>query len=100
MNEPWQRGQRATTGLACGQRFGYPHPGTNGSALPGSDWHGHVSASIADDGRGGADPKLGSGLRDLADRAAADDGRLEIVSTPGRGASIRTTLPMAPALYG
>ncbi len=41
--------------------------------------------TIADDGVGGADPKGGSGVRGLVDRAEAVGGRLEIVSPPGRG---------------
>ena len=40
---------------------------------------------IADDGVGGADAARGSGLRGLADRVEALDGRLTVVSPPGRG---------------
>lgn len=56
---------------------------------------GSVAVSIADDGVGGADPQLGSGLRGLADRVAALDGSLDIDSGPGAGTSIRATLPLA-----
>ena len=50
--------------------------------------------TIADDGRGGADPAKGSGLRGLADRVAALGGTLEIDSH-GNGTTITATLPPA-----
>ncbi|WP_205698658.1 histidine kinase [Conexibacter sp. SYSU D00693] len=48
---------------------------------------------VQDDGRGGADPSAGSGLRGLADRVAALDGRLDVVSPPGEGTLVRAVLP-------
>jgi signal transduction histidine kinase len=51
---------------------------------------------IADDGRGGADPAAGSGLRGLADRAAALGGRLDVRSPVGGGTVIVARLPLAP----
>jgi signal transduction histidine kinase len=42
---------------------------------------------------GGADLARGTGLRGLADRVAAIDGRLEIDSKPGHGTIIRADLP-------
>jgi signal transduction histidine kinase len=50
---------------------------------------------VADDGAGGADEALGSGLRGLRDRVAAVNGRLYICSPPGGGTRIRATLPVA-----
>jgi signal transduction histidine kinase len=50
---------------------------------------------IADDGRGGADPMSGSGLRGLADRVAALDGRLDVHSPVGAGTELTATLPVA-----
>ena len=50
---------------------------------------------VSDDGVGGADPTAGSGLRGLADRVAALDGRLEIESPPGVGTTVRALLPCA-----
>ena len=38
---------------------------------------------VIDDGAGGADPAKGTGLRGLADRVAAVDGRLTVTSPPG-----------------
>jgi signal transduction histidine kinase len=49
---------------------------------------------VADDGVGGADLQGGSGLRGLADRVEALDGRLEISSLPGRGTRIRAAFPL------
>jgi signal transduction histidine kinase len=46
---------------------------------------GTTSVVVADDGVGGADPALGSGLRGLAARVEALNGHLDIDSAPGRG---------------
>ncbi len=51
-------------------------------------------AEVCDDGRGGADPERGSGLRGLRDRVEAVGGRLEIDSPPTGGTAIRATLPL------
>ena len=48
---------------------------------------------IADDGVGGADEAGGSGLRGLADRVAALDGRLRVVSPAGAGTVVVAELP-------
>jgi signal transduction histidine kinase len=50
---------------------------------------------VVDDGIGGADPEGGSGLRGLADRVAALDGRLRVWSPPGGGTRVRAELPCA-----
>lgn len=50
--------------------------------------------AITDDGRGGADPTRGSGLRGLNDRVAALDGRMEVRSPAGKGTSIVARLPL------
>jgi signal transduction histidine kinase len=51
--------------------------------------------TVEDDGRGGADPTAGSGLRGLVDRLAAIEGRLTITSPDGRGTSVRAEIPLA-----
>jgi signal transduction histidine kinase len=48
---------------------------------------------VTDDGRGGADPGSGSGLRGLADRLAAIGGELTVTSEPGSGTTLQATLP-------
>ena len=50
---------------------------------------------VSDDGVGGADPRHGSGLSGLVDRVAALDGRLQVVSPPGSGTTIRAQIPCA-----
>lgn len=50
---------------------------------------------IRDDGRGGADPNNGRGLRGLADRVEAIGGALRIDSPPGAGTELVVELPCA-----
>jgi len=52
-----------------------------------------ATIEIADDGIGGADDSRGSGLRGLADRVEALDGRLRVVSPPGAGTTVTAELP-------
>ena len=52
-----------------------------------------LTIAIADDGVGGASPAGGSGLRGLADRVEALDGRLRVVSPPGGGTVVTAELP-------
>jgi signal transduction histidine kinase len=59
--------------------------------------NGHVIVEIRDDGIGGADARRGSGLRGLADRIEALDGRLELDSPPGAGTRIRAEIPCQDA---
>jgi signal transduction histidine kinase len=49
---------------------------------------------VGDDGVGGALAGGGSGLRGLADRVEALDGRLEVVSPPGAGTVVTAELPI------
>jgi signal transduction histidine kinase len=56
---------------------------------------GRLRVEVRDDGRGGADPAGGSGLRGLADRVAALDGRLDVISPPGGGTLLRVEIPCA-----
>jgi PAS domain S-box-containing protein len=55
--------------------------------------NGHAIVEVADDGVGGADPVRGSGLRGLADRVEALDGRLHVESVEGRGTLVRAEIP-------
>ena len=55
--------------------------------------NGHVIVEVSDDGIGGADSHRGSGLRGLADRVEALDGRLDLHSPPGAGTRIRAEIP-------
>jgi signal transduction histidine kinase len=55
--------------------------------------NGHATVVVADDGIGGADPALGTGLRGLADRLEALDGRLVIDSSADRGTRLSADIP-------
>ena len=55
--------------------------------------NGHLTIEVNDDGVGGADASRGSGLRGLADRAAALGGRLEVESPPIGGTRVFASLP-------
>jgi signal transduction histidine kinase len=61
--------------------------------------HGELLVEIADDGRGGADPRAGdgTGLRGLADRVEALGGRLALESPVGAGTIVRAVLPLKAA---
>jgi signal transduction histidine kinase len=49
--------------------------------------------TVRDDGAGGADPALGSGLTGLSDRVIALGGRMEILSPPGGGTTLHVEIP-------
>jgi len=55
--------------------------------------NGQVVVEVVDDGIGGADTELGSGLRGLADRVEALGGRLRIWSPTGGGTRLRAEIP-------
>ena len=56
---------------------------------------GQVTVDVVDDGIGGADTELGSGLRGLADRVEALGGQLRIWSPKGGGTRLRAEIPCA-----
>ena len=58
---------------------------------------GSLVIEVADDGVGAADPETGSGLRGLADRLAALDGRLRVESPPSGGTRVVAEIPL-PAI--
>ncbi|HEY0573457.1 MAG TPA: PAS domain-containing protein, partial [Pseudonocardia sp.] len=55
---------------------------------------GVLELSIRDDGAGGADPSLGSGLVGLADRVDALGGTIELASPLGQGTTLLITIPL------
>ena len=57
--------------------------------------NGWVRLEVADDGVGGADVSLGSGLSGLRDRVEALDGHLEITSRAAAGTQLRAEFPCA-----
>jgi signal transduction histidine kinase len=56
--------------------------------------NGRLLVEVRDDGSGGADP-AGSGLRGLADRVAALEGRLQVDDPAGGGTLVRADIPLA-----
>jgi len=54
---------------------------------------GHLVVEVADNGCGGATTDNGSGLRGLADRVEALDGRLRVWSPEGGGTRVRADIP-------
>jgi len=54
---------------------------------------GRLVVSVSDDGRGGADPKGGTGLSGLSDRVAAVGGLLRIDSREGMGTQVVAEIP-------
>ncbi len=54
---------------------------------------GRLVVTVSDDGIGGADDTVGSGLRGLADRLAVVDGTLAVDSPPGAGTTLTGTIP-------
>jgi signal transduction histidine kinase len=53
-----------------------------------------LRVAVRDDGLGGADPALGSGLLGLKDRAEAIGGTISLESPPGAGTSLLVELPV------
>jgi signal transduction histidine kinase len=56
--------------------------------------NGVVTVDVTDDGVGGADAAHGSGLRGLADRLAALDGKLSLESPAGGGTHLHAEIPV------
>jgi signal transduction histidine kinase len=56
---------------------------------------GRATVTVCDDGVGGADPALGTGLRGLADRLEALNGRLDVESSAASGTRISAEIPCA-----
>ena len=54
---------------------------------------GVLTVEVTDDGVGGVGNGSGSGLRGLADRVEALDGRLSVSSPPGHGTTLRAEFP-------
>jgi signal transduction histidine kinase len=70
------------------------YAGASAATVRVSRQNGSAFVEVDDDGRGGADPARGSGLRGLADRVGALDGKLAITSPPGGGTRLRAEIPV------
>jgi signal transduction histidine kinase len=62
-------------------------------SVAASCFGGVLTVEVTDDGVGGVGNGTGSGLRGLADRVEALDGRLSVSSPPGHGTTLRAEFP-------
>jgi signal transduction histidine kinase len=69
------------------------HASATHASVTVTNGNGRLAVEISDDGVGGADIALGTGMRGLADRLAAIEGRLDVDSKPGRGTTLRASIP-------
>jgi len=69
------------------------HANASGARVSVAQDDGQVVIEISDDGDGGADTAQGSGLRGLADRVEALDGRLVLMSEAS-GTTLRAAIPL------
>jgi signal transduction histidine kinase len=69
------------------------HAQASSASIDISRCDGQVVIEVVDDGVGGADTEGGSGLRGLADRVEALDGRLRVWTPRGRGTRVRAEIP-------
>ncbi|URM89248.1 sensor domain-containing protein [Streptomyces sp. MRC013] len=69
------------------------HSGAGEIAVVGRLRGGRLVLTVTDDGRGGADPAAGAGLRGLADRVAVLKGRLVVTSPAGGPTRLRLEVP-------
>jgi signal transduction histidine kinase len=69
------------------------HAGASRATVRVARQNGMAVVEVQDDGCGGASMESGNGLKGLADRLAGLDGRLEVVSPPGQGTTVRARIP-------
>ena len=75
------------------------HSGANAAVITVRDEEGSLFVSVADDGRGfDPDRTRGLGILGMEERIRQLGGTLAIQSTPGNGATVRATLPVAVAV--
>jgi len=70
------------------------HSRASKAEVRGAITDGRLTVEVIDDGVGGADPALGSGLVGLADRVAVVDGVLTLVSPIGGPTLLRVEIPV------
>ena len=69
------------------------HASATHASVSVTNGDGRLAVEVSDDGVGGADIALGTGLRGLTDRLAAIEGGLDVDSKPGRGTTLRASIP-------
>jgi signal transduction histidine kinase len=76
------------------------HSGASRSRVRLADLGDRLLVEVHDDGRGGADPRDGTGLQGLADRIAAVDGTFRVMSPAGGPTTVRAELPLPSVANG
>lgn len=71
------------------------HAGGTAAAVQVTTVGDQLHIRVADNGRGGADPDRGSGIRGLADRVAALGGSLRVTDAPDGGTRLEAQIPCA-----
>jgi signal transduction histidine kinase len=74
---------------------GVKHAHASKIAVVGGLRDAQLTIEVTDDGRGGADPRRGSGLQGLVDLLATSGGRLTVTSPVGGGTRLRAVIPCA-----
>jgi signal transduction histidine kinase len=69
------------------------HAGATAATVRAAVGDGMLRIRVADNGSGGADPELGTGIRGLTDRVAALGGSLRISDDPEGGTALETEIP-------
>ncbi|OON72955.1 hypothetical protein B1H18_28385 [Streptomyces tsukubensis] len=69
------------------------HSGADSAVVCGGVREGKLEVTVRDDGGGGAEPRSGSGLQGLVDRAAVVGGRLALSSPPGGPTALTLEVP-------
>ncbi len=72
------------------------HSGASRAEVSGGYRDGRLHLHIRDDGGGGADDSIGTGLTGLADRVSVLDGRLTLSSPPGGPTQLSVEFPCDP----
>jgi signal transduction histidine kinase len=68
------------------------HASATHACVTVTNGNGRLAVEVSDDGVGGADFTLGTGLRGLSDRLAAINGQFDIDSKPGHGTTLRASI--------
>jgi signal transduction histidine kinase len=69
------------------------YAGASAAQVEISRLNGNLRVAVLDNGVGGADPSLGSGLRGLEDRVSAVRGRFRVDTPPGGGTRVLAEIP-------
>jgi signal transduction histidine kinase len=70
------------------------HAAATSATIEAAERDGWLTVMVSDDGRGGADPSRGTGLRGLADRIESLGGQLIVESVVSAGTRLIATIPL------